>query len=73
MNLDLLRQEHRSRRPSSSSPDEYSDINPPDVSTNECDYAEEEETFGGNSLAVKAVKRHWSRDHPGYICSIWPS
>ena len=72
-NLDLLRQENQSQRPSSSLKDEYSDINSPDVRTNEYDYAEEEQTSFGNSLAPKAVNHHWSRDHPGYICSIWPS
>ena len=68
-----MRQENQTLPPSSSQPDDPSNIYHPDVSTHEYDYAEEEESSGGNSLAVNADNRHWSRDHPGYICSIWPS
>ena len=73
MNPVSFGQEGQSHPPSPSAPDEYSDINPPDVSTNEYDYVKENGNVNGNTSALRAVNRDWSRDHQGYICSIWPS
>ena len=73
MNPISSRQANQSRPSSPSAPDEYSDITPPDVSTNQYDYVKEDRINDGKTSTLKAVGRDWSRDHQGYICSIWPS
>ena len=57
MNPVTFRHESQSQPPSSSAPDEYSNINPPDVSSNEYDYVKEEGNIDGDTSAVKAVSR----------------